>query len=135
MNETKNSSIWGFNASVYIKYDGDIHSLAKLLSKGLLLPDFTMDTDQDPPHEWFGACEVLRLDVTIHGSTDNDYKFLFEVETENSLDELYIDRMHNLSLWFAKQISAACEIETRVLTENEIVASFFKGKRIERPPL
>ena len=104
---------WGAKAKVYLKYDGDIKALAEIISKGLLLPEFTIDTDMDPPHDTFAYCEALGFEIDIYQSKDfSDFGYYIIIATENCHDEIMNDRMHDISIWLEKFISLMCGLKT-----------------------
>jgi hypothetical protein len=105
--------LFGARALVYLKYDGEIESLGKLLSRGMEIPEIYFDTGEEPPHEVFGMSEFLGFELWLNKSTSVE-GFNFEIEVETFLDvkERFEYEMFDLSAWLAKEISRRCEIET-----------------------
>jgi len=87
--------------------------LCGVLSKLLQLPDFVLDSHQDPPHQIFGSTECLGCEIWIE-KTDNAKDFDFEIvlETELGLDELSKGQTYDISAWLAWYIKKRCKIET-----------------------
>lgn len=109
------NEIFGAKALVYLKYDGDINSLADELSKGLVLPSFSLETKKDTPHDLFGSCEAFGFEGWLESSEEiSGFGYTFKIETEHSLEESFNDKMHDLSLWLARYIFSICEIQTFV---------------------
>lgn len=112
--------VFGAKAIVYLKYNGDLKSLAEIISQGMLLPPFYFKSDTFPPHEVAGSCETMGFQVWLEKSNDKEgYQFLFQFETQLSLKETIDNRVHNLSFWAARFISKMCKIDTRVYTEDD----------------
>ena len=105
--------LFGARALVYLKYDGEMEELAKVLSDKMEIPEIYFDTDMDPPHEVFGMGGALGFQLWLHESTDIE-GFNFEIAIETSMDvrDHFDYEMFDLSPWFAKEISRRCEIET-----------------------
>lgn len=114
---------WGAEAKVYIKFDGGLKELSAIISKGLMLPEFTMDNDMYPPYSNFAFCEALGCEIDISPSdklTNNKltsppegFRFQITISTENCHEEIMKGRMHDLSLWLSKFISTICHLETK----------------------
>jgi len=123
---------WGAKATVYLKCDKDIYDLTKTLSKGLNLPAFSIETDQDPPHEYFGICDTLGFRVWIHHeiSVDN-FNYVIEIKTSNAFEEMFYDRIYDISIWFANYISLVCSLESYVYdAELKQGLTFLNGNTI-----
>jgi len=111
--------LFGAKASVYLKYDGEISELAKILSDKLELPEIYLDTDMDSPHEVFGMTETLGFELWLYKSKPvNDFNFLIKIETHLEVKDRFEYEMFDLSPWFAKEISRRCGIDTYVPDNN-----------------
>lgn len=122
--EEKNLSSWGAKATVYLKYDKNIYELAEILRQGLDLAGFSIETDQDPPHEYFGVCDALGFRVWLHHETSiENFDYVIEIKTSNAFEEIFHDKMHDISIWFAKYISLVCPIKTYVY-DNQLARGF-----------
>lgn len=116
-----NLPILGAKAHIYLKHEGQLEELSKIISKELLLPDFWFKSDQAPPHDVTAMCECLGFEIWLKKSNSvAGYQFSIKLETALSLNESMNNQMHDLSLWLARYIFTVCEIETYVL-ENQIV--------------
>jgi hypothetical protein len=107
------TTYFGAQALVYLKYEGEISKLAKILCAEFQLPEIYFDTNEEPPHEVFGMCETLGFELWLNKSTLHK-GFNFEIQIETSMDvrDRFETELFDLSSWFAKEISRRCEIET-----------------------
>jgi hypothetical protein len=125
--------IHGAVGNVYLKFNGNINELANLISKGLMLPDFYFDTEEDPPHEKYGMCEAMGFQVWLENSNlITNYNYKFKIETSDSFKEIFNDQIHDLSLWLARYISKIGVIRTLVEILKDDYVIFEEGKII--PP-
>lgn len=109
----ENTNLFGAKALVYLKYDGEMEELAKVLSDKMEIPEIYFDTDMNPPHEVFGIGGALGFQFWLHKSTEfEDFNFEVQIETSMDVRDRFDNEMFDLSPWFAKQISAMCKIET-----------------------
>ena len=107
------TTYFGAKALVYLKYDGEISKLAKILSDEFQLPEIYFDTDEAPPHEVFGMCETLDFELWLNKSNlFEDFNFEIQIETSMDVREGFETELFDLSPWFAKEISRRCKIET-----------------------
>lgn len=112
MNNINNNS-FGASALVYLKYNGEITELAKILSDKLEIPEIYLDTDMDPPHELFGMGGALGFELWLHKSTQVDgFDFEIKIETYMDVRDRFAYEMFDLSPWFAREISRRCQLET-----------------------
>jgi hypothetical protein len=104
---------FGAKALVYLKYDGELEELAKLLSEKMEIPEIYMDSDTDSPHEVFGMGGALGFDLWLHKSTQIEgFQSEFKIRTSMEHRDFMDNEMFDLSAWLAKEISRRCEIET-----------------------
>jgi hypothetical protein len=109
----------GARAKVYLKYADGLSALAKQLSDGLNVPELTIETDQYPPHEYFGRGEALGFCIWLHNSRQlPEFNFLIQIETKHNTEESFDDKMYDLSLWLARYISEILDIESFVDTPS-----------------
>lgn len=102
----------GARAKVYLKFNGTIEELSKLLSKGLIISDFFFDTNEDPPHEVTGQSEALGFSIWLNKAVGiNGYDFVLELETNMCLEETFNDLLCDISPWLSKYISEICDLE------------------------
>ena len=103
----------GARAKIYLDHSGDIEEIAYLISSRLLIPEFRIESDQDPPHGLSGVCESLRSNIWLnYFNDDKDFHFEVTIETELNFEESFNDQVYNISLWFARYVSEACELTT-----------------------
>lgn len=107
--------IFGARASVLLRYEGDIQSLAQTLSKGLKLPDFQIAPSERPPYETEGSVEALGWEIWLKGDRSvKTFHYSLSMETENSETESFGGDMHDLSPWLARYISRICGVESLI---------------------
>jgi len=88
-----------------------MEALAGLLSTKLLIPKFRIETDQDPPHELLGLCEALGYNIWLNYTEEYpDFSFEVMIETELYHNERFNDQIYNISPWFARHVSTACQL-------------------------
>ncbi|MFN0290484.1 hypothetical protein [Pedobacter helvus] len=105
----------GAKAKIYLKYKGSIEDISKVISKGMILPEFYFETDEEYPHNVTSNCEALGFSIWLNKLTDeNDFNYILEIETNLSLEESFNDLLCDLSPWLAKYVSEICGIETFV---------------------
>src|SRR5437764_736777 len=107
--------IFGAKASILIKYEGDLASLASKLASALILADFEVSPRETPPHDIMASAESLEWQLWLD-STDfiNTFQYSLRMETEDCLDELFKGQMHDLSPWFARFVSLVCDLDVLV---------------------
>jgi hypothetical protein len=118
--------IFGAKAKVLLRYDHDLKELTKVLSKGLILPDFTVEFREEHPFDLTASCEVLACQLWVNStSTISNYNFILELETELSYNEISLNQMYDLSAWLARFISKICDIDAAVYDVNNSLVEFF----------
>ena len=111
--------IFGATAKVYLKYDKGIDKLSIIIRDGLKLPYISIETDSEPPHHLFAYSESLGFELWLEENNEvKGYNFLLKIETELSVDEIFNDRLYNLSPWLAKYLHVICEIPTCIYNEK-----------------
>jgi hypothetical protein len=107
--------IFGAKASIHMRYDGDIQSLAAKLSSGLMLPDFKIGPREDPPHDVLGSVEALAWELWLERDESiESFQYSLRMETEDAFDEIIGNRMHDLSPWLARYVSKICKVDSLV---------------------
>lgn len=105
--------VYGARATVLINYEGDIASLANILSQALQISDFSISNNEYPPHNLIGMCEGFGWECWLEkNNTQDGFQYVFKMETLDSFDEIANNRMHDLSPWLARLIGLMCELET-----------------------
>lgn len=118
----------GVKAQVYIKYEGSVKDLTKKISKIMILPDFSFDTEPISPYREFSFCECLGFELWIENSTKIcGYDFLFRLESQLSLEESFYNKIHDISLWLARYLSVVSEMEYVVIINSNLY-TFKKGE-------
>lgn len=107
------NEIYGARAIVYIKYKGDIYSLADKLSESLIIKNLDIETDEYPPHNLVGMFEGYGFEGWLERSEGktNDFDYVFRMETLDCFEEIAGNRMYNLSPWLARLICTLCKLE------------------------
>jgi len=114
------NEVFGAKALVYLKHDGDIETLVDKLSVGLVIPNFSVESREEAPHDLIGSCEAFGMEAWLESSSQIEgFAYSFKMETEHSLEESFNDKMHDLSLWLARYIFSICEVETFVSGSDE----------------
>lgn len=111
------NNVPGAKGIAYIQYDGDITALSKLISEALYLPEFYWDTNEEPPHEIFGACEAMGCELWLnyeHEHKEYNYLLEFHTMTTKGFDPT---QQHDLSLWLVALLRIK---ELRVCTEDQL---------------
>ncbi|MEZ5002934.1 MAG: hypothetical protein R2730_07840 [Chitinophagales bacterium] len=112
--------VFGSKAIVYLKHNGGLKSLAKIVSEGLVLPEFYFESDMDPPHQISALCETLGFEIWIEKSDIlEDFPFVIKIESKLSFEESFNNQMYDLSPWLARYISKICEIDSCIYDELE----------------
>src|ERR1700690_506907 len=92
--------VFGGKASVYLRHEGDIQTLAQKLSKGLMLPNFQIAPSEWPPHQAVGSVEALGWELWLEpDQTIKSFHYALKMETEHSETESFNGHMHDLSPW------------------------------------
>ena len=107
--------LFGARALVYLKYDGEIEELAKVLSDKMEIPGIYFDTNEEPPHELIGMSEFLSIELWLNKSDSVEgFNFEIEIETFTKVEDRSKYERFDLSPWLAKEISSRCKIETYI---------------------
>lgn len=112
--------VHGAHAKVFIQYDGSLQDLGSKIEKGLNIPALRFENMEDEPYDLVGYAEIFGFEVELKESLQNDkwsnYQYLLKATTTDSFQEIFNDRMFDISLWMARYISLMCELTT--LAEN-----------------
>ena len=121
---------FGAKAQIFLKYNGDIKSLAEKITKHLILPEIYFDNYEEPPYDIFGTGETLGFEYFLEKCTDiMGFPFLFTIETEDSIKEMVSGQMHDLSPWLARFFSKICKIDSLIInSENSSHILFVNGE-------
>lgn len=109
------NTIIGAYAHVYLETEEDIESVAKKLTRGLLIPSIEVNFSEQPPYEKIGTSEVLGFELWLQKSDEiENCSCQLEIQTEIVSIELESIEKYNMSSFFAKMISLTCNIKTHI---------------------
>lgn len=110
--------VYGAFSKVFIQYEDSLQELGSIIELGLHIPKFRYENMEDEPYDLVGYSEVLGFEVELvcsqHSQTWPEYQYLISVTTTDSFQELFNDRMFDISLWMARYISLSCQVTTMV---------------------
>jgi len=125
--------VYGAYSKVFIQYEGSLQDLGLKIEKGLSIPKIRYENMEDEPYDLVGYSEVLGFEVELRSIQDSekwpDYQYFFGATTTDSFQEVFNDRMLEISLWMARYISLSCEVTT--MAENldkQTAQSFYFNK-------
>jgi len=123
--------IFGAKAAVHVRFSGELRSLASKLAAGLMLPEFSIQPREAPPHDEIGSVEALGWEVWLEKSDAvQSFQYTLKMETTHSLEESFHDQMHDLSPWLARYVSSICKTET-LISGTQIVFSRGNPERLD----
>ncbi len=107
--------IYGAKASVYIKYEKDIYSLGEKLEKEFLFSKFCYENDEYPPYEVLASAGLLGFEIWLQKADKHQkYNYILEMQTTHSHDEIFNNKIHDLSQWLARYLNQICELEVDI---------------------
>ena len=106
-----NKKIFGAKGKVYIKYDGELAELGKVLSMGLQIPEFRIKNDTAPPYSPTAMSEAFGFESWLNQTNDEKWDYEFEISTMHSLLETGTENMHDLSEWLKRYVVDICDIK------------------------
>ncbi|MDR2981918.1 MAG: hypothetical protein LBV12_06685 [Puniceicoccales bacterium] len=117
----KSVNVFGAKASIHIRYSGNINSLASMLESELEVPEIWIQPREEPPYDDVGYAEVFGWELWLEKQeTIKSFQYLLHIETSHSVQEIFYDRMHDISLWLARYISEFCKLDTLV-SESKVM--------------
>lgn len=123
-------SVFGAKASIHLRYEGDLQSLAAKLSSALMLPSFKVGQREDPPYDVMGSLEALGWELWLERTNSGrSFQYSLRMETEHSLEESFNDRMYDLSPWLARYVSSILDVDALV-SESRVVFSHGKAREL-----
>ena len=107
----------GAKASLNIKSNEDLESVAKLISRVLVLPEFWFKSDQSPPHDITAMCEALGFEMWLKRSSSSGFNFTIETSMRagNVLDAEFAD----LSNWLADHLRLVGDLDCQVTSPEQ----------------
>ena len=110
------SEIFGAFASVCIRFDGDLRSLADRLSTALNIGNFNVEPSEYPPHNESDSAEALGCELCLEVATATVGEFNLRLETEHAVEEIFHGRMHDISPWLARFLAMTCDLDVAPVT-------------------
>ncbi|WNS43295.1 hypothetical protein [Paenibacillus sp. MMS20-IR301] len=112
--------VYGAYTKVFIQYEGSLQDLGSKLEKELNIPRLRYENMDDEPYDLVGYSEVLGFEVELRSIQESekwsDYQYFLGTTTTDSFQEVFNDRMFDISLWMARYISLICGVTT--MAEN-----------------
>jgi hypothetical protein len=105
--------VHGAFASVTIRYEGSLRSLADRLSKILILHNLTVQPDEYPPYDDIASAETLAWELWLNPSSIETGVYDLLLETTDCILETHHNRLHDLSPWLARFLSKMLKVEVR----------------------
>jgi hypothetical protein len=104
---------FGAKATVYIKYESDLESLAGIFKNGLQLENIFIKNDQDEPFKPVAMCEVLGFEIWVQKSNEIiGFDYRMDVESYLDINDKCDFEMFDLSPWLSKYIFTNLDLET-----------------------
>lgn len=126
----------GAFSKIFIQYEGSLKDLGDKMENELNIPEFRYENMDDEPYGLVGYSETLGFEIEIKAiSSDkwSHYHYTFEAITTDSFQEIYSDRMFDISLWMARYISLICEITTLAEhIDKQTGQSFYYNKLLSK---
>jgi len=121
------TAIYGAKAKIRIRFEGNLKELSLRLSKGLGLPDFEVESREDPPYDVMGSNEALGFEMWLEEQPDSQDSFHYSLtlSSQATFLETAQGRMYDLSAWFAKITSVLCGLDCLVAGTSIL---FINGK-------
>jgi hypothetical protein len=110
--------VFGAFASVRIRFDGNLRSLADKLSTALNIGSFNVEPSEYPPHNETGSTEALGYELWLEAAKDKAGAFDLRLETEHAVEEVFHGRMHDLSPWLARFLAMMCNLDVAPATPD-----------------
>lgn len=132
-NDNMNSriSFYGVKALVYLKFLDNIEELSSMVSKGLELPNIIISNNEEHPYDLYGRCECLGFEIWLNKTSYvEDFSFKIEIATQDCIEEVFYNKMHDVSPWLSRYISRMCSIDTCFYDDMGKRNIFFKDGQI-----
>ncbi|MDA9774044.1 hypothetical protein N9B82_03725 [Saprospiraceae bacterium] len=107
----------GAKAKIYIKYDGELKEVGKIISKGSQIPDFWFKNDTEPPYNSTAMSEAFGFESWLSRTNSKTWKYKFEISTMHNRVETGKTQKYDLSLWLKEYVINICKIDA--ITESE----------------
>ncbi len=107
--------VHGAHANVFIQYEGSFQDLGLAIEKGLHIPTLRFENMEEEPYDEVGYAEVLGFEIELKPNNKwPNYKYSMSITTTDSFQEIFNNRMFDISLWLARYLSLVCELTTMV---------------------
>ena len=114
-----NPEIFGAFASVRIRFDGNLQSLADKLCVALNISSFNVEPSEWPPYDLTGSAEALGWQTWLEAAKTDPGSFDLRIETEHAVEEVFHGRMHDISPWLARYLAMMCNLSvTPILPDS-----------------
>lgn len=110
--------IFGAFASVCIHFDGSLQSLADKLCVALNIPSLNVEPSEWPPYHEIGLAEALGWEIWLEATKAGTGTFDLRLETGHSVQEVFHDRMYDLSPWLARFLAMMCKLKVEPTTRD-----------------
>ncbi len=105
--------VHGAYANVFIQYKGSLQELGSIFEKGLNISTLRFESIENEPYNVVGYAEIFGFEIELKPSDKwLDYQYVMSATTTDSFQEIYNDRMFDISLWLARYISLVGELTT-----------------------
>ncbi|MNJ39292.1 hypothetical protein D3C77_341610 [compost metagenome] len=126
-------NIYGARLKVFIHFEGTLQDLGSKIGSGLEIPALRYEEREDEPYDWVGYVEVLGFELELrsvqHSEKWPNFQYVLEAMTTDSIQEIFNDRMFDISLWMARYISLICEVTTLAESlDKQTGQSFYYNK-------
>jgi hypothetical protein len=110
---------YGAFATIRIRFDGTLLDLADRLSHALNLSKFNIERSEYKPYEEIATFETLGWEGWLQPVSGETGWFSLCMVTEQCFEEIFHNRMHNLSPWFAHFVGMMCDFKTESVIPDE----------------
>ncbi|WPP42131.1 hypothetical protein SK066_04015 [Paenibacillus hunanensis] len=107
--------VHGAHANVFIQYEGSFQDLGLAIEKGVNITTLRFENMEEEPYDEVGYAEVLGFEIELKPNNKwPNYKYSMSITTTDSFQEIFNNRMFDISLWLARYLSLVCELTTMV---------------------
>lgn len=114
LNQRMDMKVFGAKAKVYIKFDGNLLALGKVISKGLQIPDFWIKDDTELPYSSTAMSEAFGFESWLKKVDDDSWDYKFEMSTMHSTGEMFSGDMYDLSEWLRRYLEDICDLKVKI---------------------
>lgn len=125
----KKSEIYGAQAKILIQYEGTLQELGSKVEAGLNIFTLRYEHMEDEPYDLIGYAEILGFEIELKEIEEDNkwpnYKYCLTAITTDSFEEIFNERMFDISLWMARYFSLMCEVTTMVENSDKQTGESF----------